>query len=171
MGTKGRDACLWLYFMLALVFIFAGTSGRRIVLLLMLGNAACLLHYWRWYLPIAARNSGEMGLKIAVLLPLNGRWAGLLLRLDQERMDFHGAYEVHIKKGERHALGEYLKYCASDLEIAQRRFPGAVFMWETSAPLPLFVRRLVRQGSADGSAFLKNGGWPVPRFPFTRSGI
>ena len=108
----------------------------------------------------------SLGLRLAVLLPVNARWAGMLLRLDGEKMDFREAYEVHLGK-ERHALGGYLKLFTSDLEIAQRTFPGAVFMWETSAPLPLFVRRLVRQGSADGSAFLKNGGWRAPRFPFT----
>jgi hypothetical protein len=79
------------------------------------------------------------------------------------------AYEVHIKQGSPTTLGVYLSQLAADLEIARQCFPGAIFMWETSAPLPLFVRRLIRHGSGRGSAFLKSGGWRVPSFPFTET--
>jgi hypothetical protein len=165
MGTKGRDVCLWLFFSLAPITFVKGVA--RYAALMAMFCLALYLYYSLLYLPGALRRSREMGLNMAVLLPLNGSWASLMLWLDKERMDFHGAYEVHIRKVEKHALGEYLKHFTSDLEIVQRTFPGAVFMWETSAPLPLFVRKLVRQGFTDGSAFLKRGCWPVPRFPFT----
>ncbi len=165
MGTKGRDACLWLFFFLTPVTFIKG-MGREAAIMAMICLAP-YLYYQLLYLPGAARRSREMGLKMTVLLPLNVSWARLLFWLDGERMDFHGAYEVHLNKGEKYALGDYLKLFTSDLEIARRTFPGAAFMWETSAPLPLFVRRLVRQGSTDGSAFLKKGRWRAPGFPFT----
>jgi hypothetical protein len=165
MGTKGRDICLWFMCFLTLVSFVKGI-GREAVLLAMF-CLALYLYYNLLYLPSAVRRSREIGLKMTILLPLNGRWARLLFWLNRERMDFHGAYEVHIKNGEKYVLIEYLRYFTSDLEIARRTFPGAVFMWESSTPLPLLVRRLVRQGSTDGSAFLKNGGWRVPRFLFT----
>jgi hypothetical protein len=165
MGTKGRDVCLWLFFLLVLIAFARGVAVYATPLAMFC--LAFYLYYNLLYLPGAIKRSRKMGLNMAVLLPLNTLWARMLLWLDGDRMNFRGAYEVHIRQGEKHALGEYLKYFTSDLEIAQRTFPGAVFMWETSAPLPLFVRRLIRQGSIDGSAFLKSSGWPVPRFPFT----
>jgi hypothetical protein len=134
-------------------------------------TAVGVLYYYVWHLPGAIRRSRELGLRLVVLLPINASWAKLLLRMDGERMGFHGAYEVHIRKGGQNFLGDYLKLFTSDLGVARRVFPGALFMWESSIPLPLLVRRLVRQGSADGSAFLKNGGWPVPGFPFTETDL
>ena len=167
MGTKGRDVCLWLFFTLIVACLLFSGIARIVIFAVALLMAMGILYYYTWYLPGAIKRSRNMGLSMIVLIPLNALLARLLLQLDGERMSFRGAYEVHIKNGEKYALGDYLKLFTSDLETARRTLPGSVFIWETSAPLPLFVRRLVRQGSADGSAFLKNGGWPVPRFPFT----
>ncbi len=166
MGTKGRDALLWLFFALMLVAILIHAAAKTLFVVAVL-DAALFLYYCAWEHPSAVRKSKEMGMRIVVLLPVNVSWAKLLLRLDGDRVGcFCGAYEVHIKGGKQ-SLGDYLRLFTSDLEIAQRTFPGAIFMWETSAPLPLFVRRLIRQGTAVGSAFLKDGRWPIPRFPFT----
>ena len=66
----------------------------------------------------------------------------------------------------KQGAGGYSKRFGSDLGIAAKTFPGALFLWETSAPLPLAIRRMIRQGSS-GTAFLKQGGWPVTRFPGT----
>jgi hypothetical protein len=171
MGTKGRDALLWMFFTLIAACLLTGGIVRVVIFAAALLTAVCILYYYAWYLPFAVRRSRELGLRLAVLLPVNTFWAKLLLQIDRQRMNFHSAYEVHIGKGGQHALGDYLKLFTSDLEIARKAFPGAVFMWEASAPLPLFVRRLVRQGSVDGSAFIKSGGWPMPRFPFTETDL
>jgi hypothetical protein len=167
MGTKGRDICLWLFFTLIIACLAINGLARTVIFTVDLMVATGILYYYTRYLPGAIKRSRNMGLTMVALLPLNTLLARLLLKLDGERMRFRGAYEVHIKKGERHVLGAYLKLLASDLQIVRKSCPGSVLIWETPAPLPLFVRRLIRQGSADGSAFLKNGKWPMPSFPFT----
>jgi hypothetical protein len=171
MGTKGRDICLWLFFALIMACLLANGAIRIPIFAMALLMALGILHYYTRYLPNAIKSSRNMGLNMIVLLPLNTFLARALLQLDGERISFCGAYEVHIRKGEKHALGDYLRLFTLDLEIARMASPGSVFVWETSAPLPLFVRRLVRQGSADGSAFLKRGGWPLPKFPFTETDL
>ena len=166
MGTKGRDACLWLFFSLAFACVLAKGPARYVVLTAMLCAAALILRYYSWYLPRNISKGRDIGLIMVVLLPVAPSWARILLRLDGERMEyFSDAYEVHIRSGKQ-SLGGYLQKLASDLEIVAVSFPGALFMWETSAPLPLSIRRMIRQGSP-GTAFLKKGGWPIPRFPLT----
>jgi hypothetical protein len=167
MGTKGRNSCLWLFFILIMACLLINGIARIFIFAVALLMAMGIMYYYTRYLPGAIKRSRNMGLSMIVLLPLNALLARLLLQLDGERLSFRGAYEVHIKKGEKHALGDYLKLFTSDLEIVRKTCPGSVFLWESSAPLPLFVRRLIGKGSIDGSAFLKNGEWPVPRFPFT----
>jgi hypothetical protein len=165
MGTKGRDALLWLFFALMLASILIHTVAKTFFVAA-LPEAAFFLHYCAREHPKAVRKSRNMGMRMVVLLPVQAFWARLLLHLDGERMGrFCVAYEVHIKSEKRN-LGEHLQILASDLEIAARMFPGALFIWETSAPLPLSIRRMIRQGSP-GAAFLKRGRWPVPRIPFT----
>jgi hypothetical protein len=166
MGTKGRDICLWLYFALVFSSILASGTARTAIFAAVLLPAASFVYYCAWYHPKALRKSKELGMNAVVLLPMNTFWAKLLLYLDGERMEcFSGAYEVHIK-GCKQNMGDYLKKLSSDLDVAANTFPGALFMWETSAPLPLMIRRMIRQGSS-GTAFLKKGKWPVPGFPFT----
>ena len=150
MGTKGRDACLWMFFLLAPVSVFIRGAAWRAVLVAMLCLAALFLYYCCWYSPGAVRRSRIMGLNMTVLLPLNIFWARLLLGKNM-RAGFKQAYEVHIL-GPGGELGDFLRLFTADLELAQKTFPGAVFLWESSAPLPLFVRRLIRQGSVSGSA-------------------
>jgi hypothetical protein len=163
MGTKGRDAALWLFFALMLASILVHAFSK-VLFLAALPEVALFLRYCAREHPKAVRRSGEMGLRMAVLIPVKVSWARLLLRLDGERMGyFCAAYEVHVKSGTL-PLVDYLRILSSDLLIAAKMFPGALFIWETSAPLPLSIRRMVRSGR---SVFLKNGGWPVPRFPFT----
>ncbi len=144
MGTKGRDSCLWLFFTLIVACLLFNGLARIVIFAVALLMALGILYYYTRYLPGATKRSRNMGLNMIVLLPLNALLARLLLQLDGARMSFRGAYEVHIKKGEKHTLDDYLKLFTSDLEIVRRTFPGSVFMWETSAPLPLLVRRLVR---------------------------
>jgi hypothetical protein len=165
MGTKGRDACLWMFFALFLITFFLRGAARYAALILMIFLALSFLYYCCWYLPSAVRMSRDLGLNIAVLLPLNPLWARLLIGRNIQG-GFGRAFEVHVRS-EKRELGQYLQLFTADLGRAQNRFPGAIFLWESSTPLPLFVRRLIRLGSLDGSAFLKDGGWPVPRFPFT----
>jgi hypothetical protein len=165
MGTKGRDACLWLFFALIFSIPLHGLAKAVIAVVLLL-LALSFLYHCAWYLPGAVRKSRELGLRMVVLLPVNPFWARMLLRLDRESLDsFRGAYEVHLKSGKQD-LGDFLQALASDLGIAAKTFPGALFLWETSAPLPLAIRRMIRQGSSR-TAFLKQGGWPVRRFPGT----
>lgn len=140
--------------------------ARTVIFAVLLLLAFSFLYHCAWYLPGAVRRSRKLGLRMVVLLPVNPCWVRVLLRLDGERMRyFRGAYEVHIKSGKQN-LGDFLQALSSDLGIAAKTFPGALFLWETSAPLPLAIRRMIRQGSS-GTAFLKQGGWPVTRFPCT----
>ncbi len=165
MGTKGRDACLWMFFALFLIPVFLRGAAWYAALTMLICLALSFLYYCCWYLPGAVSMSRGLGLNIAVLLPLNPLWARLLIGRNIQ-VGFGRAFEVHVGS-EKRELGQYLQLFTADLESAQNRFPGAIFLWESSTPLPLLVRRLVRQGSLDGSAFLKDGGWLVPRFPFT----
>jgi hypothetical protein len=165
MGTKGRDVGLWAFFVLVVVSMFVRGVVWRAVFMAMFCLAALFTYYCCWYLPGAVRRSRCMGLEMTVLLPLNALWARLLLGKNI-RAGYKEAFEVHLI-GQKHVLGDYLKLFTDDLELARKTFPGAVFMWESSVPLPLFVRKLIRQGSRDGSAFLQEGGWPVLSFPFT----
>ena len=166
MGTKGRDACLWLFFMAFLAVVTAKGEARPAFLAVMIGLALLYLYYCAWYQPRAQRKCKGMGMEITLLLPVNICWSRLLLG-SSLKTGFSKAFEVHVAEG-RLSLGEFLRTLAHDLAIARRTFPGAAFMWETSAPLPAFVRRLIRGGSVNGTAFLKNGGWPLPpRFPLT----
>ena len=165
MGTKGRDACLWIFFALFPISVFLRGAVWYAALGVMVCLALSFLYYCRRYLPGAAGMSRGLGLNITVLLPLNPLWARLLIGRNI-RGGFGRAFEVHVR-GEKRELGQYLQLFTADLESARNSFPGAIFLWESSTPLPLLVRRLIRRGSLDGSAFLQDGGWPVPRFPFT----
>jgi hypothetical protein len=154
-----------MFFLLASISVLIRGTAWCAVLMAMLCLAALFLYYCCWYSPGAVRRSRVMGLNMTVLLPLNIFWAKLLLGKNM-RAGFKKAYEVHIL-GQRGELGDFLRLFTMDLELAQKTFPGTVFLWESSAPLPLLVRRLIREGSVSGSAFLRDGGWPVPRFPLT----
>jgi ABC-type polysaccharide transport system permease subunit len=154
-----------MFFLLAPVSALIRGAAWRAVLMAMLCLAALFLYYCCWYSPGAVRRSRIMGLNMTVLLPLNIFWARLLLGKNM-RAGFKKAYEVHIF-GQGRELSDFMRLFTVDIELAQKTFPGAVFLWESTAPLPLLVRRLIRQGSVKGSAFLKDGGWPVPRFPLT----
>ncbi len=165
MGTKGRDACLWIFFALFPISVFLRGAVWYAALGVMVCLAFSFLYYCCWYLPGAAGMSRGLGLNITVLLPLNPLWARLLIGRNI-RGGFGRAFEVHVRS-EKRELSQYLQLFTADLESARNSFPGAIFLWESSTPLPLLVRRLIRRGSLDGSAFLQDGGWPVPRFPFT----
>jgi hypothetical protein len=154
-----------MFFALFLISVFLRGAAWYAVFGVMICLALSFLYYCCWYVPAAVSTSRGLGLNITVLLPLNPLWARLLIERNIQG-GFSKAFEVHVKS-EKRELGQYLQLFTADLERAQNGFPGAIFLWESSTPLPLLVRRLIRQGSLDGSAFLEDGGWLVPRFPFT----
>jgi hypothetical protein len=155
-----------MFFALFLISVFLRGAAWYAALGVMICLALAFLHYCCWYVPTAVSTSRSLGLNITVLLPLNPLWARALIGRNTRTGGFGRAFEVHVGS-EKRELGQYLQLFTADLERARNSFPGAIFLWESSTPLPLLVRRLIRQGSLDGSAFLKDGGWLVPGFPFT----
>ncbi|RDV81189.1 hypothetical protein [Ammonifex thiophilus] len=159
MGAKGRDLLLWLFFLLAPLAPFFKA--------LVLPLALLALGYFSFfpYLARAGKKSRELGLKWVVLLPLHPWWARLLLFLSGKKLrwEWEKAFEVHVEAPPGVLPWEFLKGLSSDLELAARKFPGCLFLWESHVPIPAFVRRLIR----GGWGFWEEGRWFVPRFPLT----
>lgn len=174
MGTKGRDLVLWLLVLLvpaAAVASLLGADYGAKAFWLALGCTAGLGVFERVTIPRARRRSQAWGLKHVVLLPINRWWAALLLAAAGRRMPWcERAYEIHIPNSPSN-LHDYLVEVEADLLRAKDILPGCLFLWETSAPVPSRIRRLIRDLKKDGLAFWEPGMWPVPRFPLIPSQI
>lgn len=166
MGSKGKDLCLWLFTGVFVLSLIAGPDLRFLALLSIF--ALYIGYHYLVYVPRAVGESGKIGLETVVLLPVCRPWVRFLLALSGRKIpySFQRAFEVHVA-GAKSGLSNYLEDVASDLRMVQSKFPGTLFLWETSAPLPSMIRKLVRGGKRDGTAFLDSKGWPIPRFPFT----
>lgn len=171
MGVKGRDLALWAFFLLAgpaLFFPRDYAAGPAAALV------ACAALFW-WhhlaYLPGARCKSRKLGLRHVVLLPVPVWWATFLIRISDGRVKAAGvkrAFEVHVEAPRGLTASGFCRLLERDLDLANRLFPGCLFLWETSAPLPATFRALVRREAAAGRAFWKRGGWRVPGFPSCR---
>ena len=64
MGTKGRDAALWLFFALMLASILVHAVSK-VLFLAALPEVALFLRYCAREHPKAVRRSGEMGLRLS----------------------------------------------------------------------------------------------------------
>lgn len=169
MGTKGRDASLYLFFLSAFLSVLARKSSflQALFFLIMLMTgviALSFIPYQRW----CRKWSRSLGLKHVVLLPIPCVQAKALIFLSGEKIKGspRRAFEVHVEvKGM--GLAEFLKGLSRDLALVQKKLPGSLFIWETTAPIPAFVRSLIKEKRLKGEAFWKEGRWVVPRFPFT----
>ena len=171
MGVKGRDLALYVFFLSSAAVVAGGLMGSSATYPLSfvaLFTGAAALYYF-YYLAEARKFSRRLGLKCVVLLPLNCGWARLLLFAAGKKIRgrIRRAFEIHVEAPPGSTLSEFLKTLDADLNLAKDELPGALFMWETSAPVPASIRSLIREKSREGNAFWEKGGWPVPRFPLT----
>lgn len=166
MGVRGRDLFLWLFFLFSFVFILGTLNNLSVcsVSVAVFLFASVTLSYYP-YVNVARKRSRKLGLEWVVLLPLFSCWAKLLLCLAGRRMErrWCKAFEVHVEVPPGTLPWEFVKKLSSDLELAAKKFPGCLFLWESAVPIPTFVRKLIR----DGWGFWEEGRWFVPRFPFT----
>ncbi|AEG14443.1 hypothetical protein Desku_0843 [Desulfofundulus kuznetsovii DSM 6115] len=174
MGVKGRDLLLYVFFISAFVFIAGRLAGLPVEFFswVSMVSGVVALGYLP-YIQKARRMSREVGLDCVVLLPLYYSWAELLIRSAGKKISGRGrrAFEVHVEVPGNLTLNEFLKKLDRDLNLARSKLPGSLFIWETSAPLPASIRKLIRTAEEQGSAFWEKGGWPLPRFPFTGRNI
>ncbi|OPX94471.1 MAG: hypothetical protein A4E53_00070 [Pelotomaculum sp. PtaB.Bin104] len=161
MGAKGRDVVFWLF---VLFITGAALSTSKLLYWAALVCAWGLAAY-HWYTLQAIKHSRAMGLRTVVLLPL---WPGFaaVYRLMAGRQisgKWRRAYEIHIKGA---SSKNFLKQLETDLVLINSTMAG-LFFWETSAPVPAVIRRLIREKKRQGKAFWVKGAWPAPRAPGT----
>lgn len=164
MGTKGRDIVFWLF----VLFLAGAALFKSKVLFWAASGFACLLAaYYRIYVPAAIKRSRAMGLKAVVLLPLWPGFAHLYRLMAGRRIagKWKRAWEIHVT-GASPELDSFLRQLQADLARVRHTKAG-LFYWETSAPVPSAVRRLIRDSTRQGRAFWRKGAWPVPRAPGT----
>jgi hypothetical protein len=167
MGTRGRDIFLWAFFLSALIYIGAWILGWRLITLSCTFMFTGVLSLWYYpYEFLSRKKSRKNGLYHVVLLRLWPWWAKFLIQMSGGRIEARiiKAYEVHVITPKGIGLGDFLKALDRDLKLAEREYPGTLFMWETTAPLPSHIRTLIRTKTEKGQAFWKKGEWPVPRF-------
>ena len=155
MGTKGRDASLWL------VFAWAGIAGATASKVAVLLAALCALVFVRhhlWELPRAEK------LDYVCLLPLNKYWARFLVR-GRIHPAWDRAFEVHIRYRSGVDVREQRDGVLRDLCYLRKNRPG-LYLWETATSLPGPVKRLIALEASKGRAFWQRGCF-WPRFPLT----
>lgn len=169
MGTKGRDIFLYLFFMNAFVTVagkLLGFPATPFFFVAFATGIVALLYIP--YLSRARKWSRNLGLQHVVLLPIPCRQAEILNLLAGEKIKGQAkrAFEVHVESPKL-GLPEFLKVLSEDLALVKEKLPGSLFIWETSAPIPSFVRLLIKEKRKRGEAFWKKGRWAVPHFPLT----
>jgi hypothetical protein len=158
MGTKGRDIVFWL-------FALTGTGAAllRSKLLFWAALVFALLFFYHFAVerPRAIRESREKGLRMAVLVPL---WPFLARFLTGKKIagKWGQAYEIHAPADSKNFVRELER----DLTFIERFYPRpALYLWETPAPVPAGIRKLIRDREKDGKAFWAKGPWPAPKAP------
>lgn len=159
MGTKGRDATFWLF---ALSLTGAALLQSRIMYGMAMFFALILGFYYLVYVPAAARASRRMGLRIVVLLPVWYPWLYFNPRRIKGR--WTKAWEIHVTGAEPE---KFLPQLEADLLFIKSAMRG-LFIWETSAPVPASIRKLVRDLEKEGKSFWVKGTWSLPSAPFTK---
>lgn len=176
-GTKGRDLHLWLTAIASVAGGAAWLQGACLpgrALLLLSAVAFCCFWVIQWIdIPRARRWSRALGLKHVVVVPVSPRWVSILLALARRRLPCsRRAYEVHISAASAAGTvttGEHLKTLEEDLITLKDILPGCLLLWETSAPIPSSIRRIIRSLQRQGCAIWERGRWPVPGFPLMPS--
>jgi len=158
MGTKGRDAALWLTFVWAAI---AGGTGSKVALVPAVLCALVFFRHHLWELPRAEK------LDYVLLLPVNRYWARLLVR-GRIRGTWERAWEVHIRYRPGVAVREQRDSVLRDLRYLHGKRPG-LYLWETATSVPAPVKKLIGEKGRNGQAFWLPGCF-WPRFPFTYSG-
>jgi len=159
-GNKGRDVCIWLFLVLGILTVATRSLEMHALACV---AAAGICYYQLLRVPLSKRWSRRMGLRVVVLVPLNVSWAMLLTGFRIHARP-RRAWEVHIVGARKET---FLADVDADLALVERRFPGCLFLWETSAPIPARVRALIRRAEKEGRGFWRRGGWPIPRPPGT----
>lgn len=169
MGVTGRNT-LFAAFIASSVLFMTGKALDFPVALFFAASVATgagVLYYYAYYC-LAKKRSKKIGLTNVILLPVNPYWAKLVLWLAGRKLSKTNlrAFEVHLEIPAGTGLADYLKAMRRDLSLAQTTLPDSLFFWETSAPIPSDIRKLLRQREAEGTAFWEEKRWPLPRFAF-----
>jgi len=172
MGTRGRDAAIWLFFLTAgtivLAVIMGWDTAGVFLYLIMLALAALFFKFNFYDVQKGIKNSQVNGLKTIILLPINRTWAGWLTRKRLGVCDY--AYEIHFEP-EKINLHEKLtgrlliKAIETDLLFIKQNMQG-LFLWETSISIPHSIRSIIKTHQANGRAVWERGWWRVPHIPF-----
>lgn len=174
MGAKGRDIALYLFFISAALGITGSLINLPVIPFFCIATVTGIMSlYYYVYIFRARKQSRKMGLKCVVLLPLSYGLVQLLLHITDRKIrgGYRHAFEIHIEAPTGLTLGDFLKMLESDLNLMKVKMAGSLFAWETSAPVPASMRRLIKQKTKEGKAFWEKGGWPIPSFPFTGRNI
>lgn len=174
MGATGRNLFLWA-FLLSTPPAIAGRFLNLPVVLFLCINlvSGIMVLYYYIYAWNARRKSRRMGLEHVVLLPLNYRWAEILIRMAGKKLKSKGrrAFEVHVRVPRNLTITEFAKIMDRELNLAKHLFPETLFIWETPVFIPASIRRFIREEEKKGNAFWEKGGWPIPRPPFVQPGL
>lgn len=159
MGTKGRDIAFWLF---ALTGTGAALLKSKTFFWAALVFALLFFYHFAVERPRATRESRAKGLKVVALVPLRPYLARFLAgrRIDGR---WDKAYEIHAPAANPESFVQELE---RDLTFIEKFYPRpALYFWETPAPVPASIRRLIREREKDGKAFWVKGTWPVPKAP------
>ncbi|OPY63681.1 MAG: hypothetical protein A4E56_00404 [Pelotomaculum sp. PtaU1.Bin065] len=168
MGTRGRDLALWLFFIAATAYVTGWFCGRPVLTIFYLTLTAGVISLGYYPYELHARiKSRKGGFKHVVLLEMWPWWAKWLIRNSgcKVNKNISKSFEVHILTPKGIEMTEFIRYLDRDLKLAEKKYPNAIFLWETTAPLPSYFRTQVRKKSKTGEGFWLAGGWPLPRFP------
>ncbi|MCL6449466.1 MAG: hypothetical protein K6U04_15220 [Armatimonadetes bacterium] len=63
-------------------------------------------------------------------------------------------------------MNDFVRTLEKDLLLIEKCFPRpALYFWETAAPVPSSVRRLIREREREGKAFWEKGARILPKAP------
>ena len=155
MGTKGRDAALWLTFTFAAVSL---SSGSRAAFYAAVFFGLAFFRHHLWEVPRAEK------LDYVLLLPVNRHWAGFMAGR-RIRGQWDRAFEIHILYRAGVDLREQRDGVLRDLMFIRENRPG-LYLWETATSVPGPVRKLIGEKAKQGHSFWSKGCF-LPRFPLT----
>lgn len=153
MGTKGRDAVMWLFIVNGAAALFIGSW--------VLSCVEVVLGMVYFYSFLEARRAIKY--EYVRLLPVNRFWARLLVR-NRIAGRWDRAYEVHIKYRPGEDIKKQRAGVERDLLLISETRPG-LYLWETATSVPGAVKKLIHERAAEGKAFWEKGCF-FPRPPF-----
>lgn len=170
MGTKGRDIAMWLLIITIPLVVSLLIMGQlilaRILLSITLGATVWFLFFQYVTVPTALRTSQIIGLHSVVLVPIDLWWATRIMKRANMLGYCKRAYEIHVL-GTSDNIGDFTRNLDDDLKkIAILSLKDTLFIWETPAPIPWKVRKMIRDKVLESKAFWNEGGWEISRPPF-----